>query len=203
MNLNLKYNEICGICNRECFTQKAIDDCTKRAKLNVGSGKRIFPSHINYDAQKCIGKYGETDVIGWVESIVEILPTNFFKEILCAHVIEHFYYSDAIKVLEDFKKLLVVDGVLILEAPNLIGIIELHQAGYHRAKTERQLVTQIFGNEVSRLKWGNHWVHKSMWTPGLISDVLEKLGFKIRKTGVGKTHGMGKRDFRIEAVKEE
>lgn len=194
---------LCDRCCRRCEETDPLNvkTCLSALRLNVGSGQMLLPNHINFDAQECRRGDRRTDIIGWIEDLDKLFPENLFNEILCSHVIEHFRYFDAIEVLKKLRRIIKTNGVLVIECPDINGIIELHDEGYHKIRTERQLIDEIFGPDQNRLDRGNHWVHRSAWTQDLIAEEMQKLGFKIVKKGIGLTHGMGKRDLRVEGIK--
>ena len=105
--------------------------------LDAGCGNqpyREFCSHLNYksqdfgqytmDLKKMIGsegvggtegyKYGELDYIGDIWDINE--EDNTFDAILCSEVFEHIPHP--IKTIQEFSRLLKINGKLILTAPS-------------------------------------------------------------------------------------
>lgn len=194
---------ICAICRRGCEPGSwAFKNCHAGRALNVGSGGMINPNYINFDAVVWKTKKGDTDIIGFIENIEQMLPANYFKTILCVHTIEHFYYNEGKKVLKSLYNLLEPKGVLVMEGPDIKGIFELHFKGHPRFRTERQLATEIFGSDKGRERRGSLWPHKSGWTQDSMADELVELGFRIIKKTIGQHHGMGIRDFRVEGIKE-
>jgi len=96
--------------------------CQKDPKLNLGCGISPKEDYINFDAEIYAGvqswdKHLQTDVVGMIEDITTIFPHNHFAEIISAHVIEHFFFEDAIKFLKDQMLLLRPGGKLIVEGP--------------------------------------------------------------------------------------
>ena len=122
---------------------------------------------------------------------------EYFAEILCAPVIEHFWETVALEVLCDLYILLRPGGKLILEGPDVLG-------GYwyyvEKLNNIKEYIEMLFAKR-NRVKYGELMAHRSGWTVDLAAEAMEKVGFKVVHKGIGLTHGMGKRDFRVEEVK--
>lgn len=166
-------------------------------RLNLGSGVMIKPEWTNFDCRHFEHGGLCTDVIGRIEDIVSIFGPDHFRTVLCAHVIEHFRYSDALKVLRDIYTIMKSGGKAILEGPDVLG-------GYDYWVTKkgnpREYIEMLF-SERMRMKNGPEWTHRSGWTRDIMAEEMEKIGFKIVHKGIGLTHGMGPRDFRVEGIK--
>lgn len=188
---------ICEICNRngKC---KITEACKKNPQLNLGSGEMIKNEMVNFDMTEFKRPHGSTDILGRIEDITSIFPADYFAAVLCAHVIEHFYLSDALKVIDNIRTVMRKGGKLIMEAPDIVGCYEYYIG---KLNDPAKYNDAIYGNEPHRLKWGNEWMHKNGWTGKIMGDTLTKRGFKVTGIGIGLTHGMGARDFRVEAVK--
>ena len=170
----------------------------KYEQLNLGSGGLIWPEYLNFDLRYHNRGHGyaQTDVIGDINNTP--FKDGSFKLILCCHVIEHFYKTDAIAVIGRCYSLLKPGGKLVMEAPCIFGCYSYY---VEVKKDMSRFIDFIYGGEDSRLKYGNEYAHRSGWTGGLMSDEMETVGFKIISVGPGQLHGMGKRDFRVEGIK--
>lgn len=191
---------ICPICNRDATCQgQARERCLAEPWVNVGSGLMLKDDMINYDIMRHHHGGRSTDVLGNIREITNVLPSGYFAGILCAHVIEHFYRTDALSVLADFKALLRPGGKLIIEAPCLAGVYWHHLDNGKGGL--RALADSLYGLEAHRLKWGDVWTHKSGWTGEIMAEELTAMGMSVTHIGIGLTHGMGRRDFMVEATK--
>jgi glycosyltransferase involved in cell wall biosynthesis len=168
-------------------------------KLNLGSGCMLRDDCLNFDAIEIVRGGKKTDVIGDIKDVLEIFGENRFEEILCSHVLEHFYPEDGEKMIRDCYKMLKKGGKLILEAPDIMGTIDLYKEG-HPAVNRDMVEGTLFGH--TKHKWGELGIHKSLYTRQKAKELVEKCEFKVIHAGIGLTHGMGKRDFRIEGIKE-
>lgn len=164
--------------------------------LNLGSGALMWADYLNFDMLHYQRGDIRTDVIGRIGRMP--FKEGSFKRILCCHTIEHFYKTDAIKVLEDCYSLLQSGGMLVMEAPCMLGCYWYY---VEVKKDVSRFIDFIYGGEDNRLKYGDMYAHKSGWTGELMADEMKKIGFKIMMVGPGQHHGMNKRDFRVEGVK--
>jgi len=188
---------ICDICKRKNTSSCPID-CLTNPKINIGSGGMLKQEYINFDLLVWKYHYLETDIIGDIKKITEILPLDYFQEIICFHTIEHFRKHESINVLEDFYKLLIRGGRLILEAPDILGSYDYFVT---RKKSPSAYIDMIFSTEAVMKKHGKGFLHRSGWTRDIAAETMQKIGFKITQKGIGLSHGMGPRDFRVEGIK--
>jgi len=159
----------------------------------------ILNEYINFDAVMINRPNGSTDVIGRIEDISTIFPEEYFNEILSSHVAEHFHPAEWKKILQDCFNLLKHGGKKVVECPDIVGIITLWNEKHHVLANVSQLVSMIYGT--GQHKWANLGWHKWGYTQDTMADVMRDCGFKIIHKGIGRTHGMGKRDLRVEGVK--
>jgi len=169
-------------------------------KLNLGSGDMILPGYINYDMNPTKRGDLQTDVLGNVIDITKHYKPETFDEILCAHVIEHFELKVAMKVIDDCHSLLKKNGRLVMEGPDILGIIELYNVKHHIMNTPLKVVQQIYGSP-THIESGYEWLHKWGWTGETMSKAMSGVGFHITHVGIGRTHGMGRRDYRVVGVR--
>ena len=190
--------DICKVCLRKLYGECPID-CRSMPKINIGSGEMLKQDYINFDEKVWKRKKIATDIIGKIENIKSMVPVNYFYEIICFHVIEHFMMTEAKKILLSFYDLLRPDGKLILEAPDVLGsywyFVEIK-------KNVRGFIDMMFSTEAVREKYGDNMLHRSGWTMEIAKEEMQKVGFSITHAGIGMSHGMGKRDFRVEGIKK-
>lgn len=180
----------------------------KCRKLNLGAGKMLLKGYFNFDRQRVSHKaqnIATNSPLGDIKKMRKIFRSNWFDEIVCFHVIEHFYLVDAKKVLKDSYALLRKGGVAIFEAPDVIQLCKLFM------DKPSKLIMYLFGGGSNPLDWvefGESYAHKYGWTGDLLAEEMKKVGFKIRYIGEGVSHQGGfhppeskGRDFRVEGVK--
>jgi predicted SAM-dependent methyltransferase len=167
--------------------------------LNLGSGEQLLKGYINFDCIK-ISKNGQnTNLLGKIQDISMLLKPNMFDTIIAFHSLEHINRLEVIKALRDCFSLLKYGGNLIVEGPDIIGAYEYY---VNRKKNIEGYINCLYAEDFNLRKiYGEGWSHKSGWTGTIMANTMEKVGFKIKHTGVGLSHGMGIRDFRVEGVK--
>jgi ubiquinone/menaquinone biosynthesis C-methylase UbiE len=156
----------------------------------------LIKDYLNFDQQLFRRGGLETNCFGKIEHLTEIFPADSFAEILCVHVIEHFYIFEVRKFLEDIFRVTAPGGKAIMEGPCLLGTIDMY-----RKDGPKVLSQHIYGDPKHNLRWGPTWSHKWGWTKETVAEAMADVGFDIVHTGYGLRHGMGKRDFRVEGVK--
>lgn len=187
---------VCKICRRGCLSgSESKQACLESPKLNLGSGDMLKAEYINYDRTEFRRGDLVTDVLGRIETVTEQLPRGVFAGILCAHVVEHFRPRAARKLVEDCFALLRPKGLLILEGPDVLGIFKTYSDDIPR------LVQNLYGDQNHIDKWGEEWSHRWGYTKDTAAELLAAAGFEVTQKGIGLTHGMGPRDFRVEGRK--
>jgi len=132
-------------------------------KLNIGCGNWRPEGYTTYDMY---------DPTADVQGDARKLPyaDNSIEEILASHLLEHFDFKEAFAVLTEWKRVLIPNGKLILELPNLEGICKK----FTDSPAERlPLYTQIFGNP-----WLPGHAHLFGYTPEQLLWTLQTVGFK-------------------------
>jgi predicted SAM-dependent methyltransferase len=171
-------------------------------KLNLGSGQMLLEGFLNFDAVEVHRGGRKTDMLGRIEDIVRIFGENRFEQILCSHVIEHFDKDKAKQVIRDCLAILKPAGVLIMEGPDIEGLIQLYNEGHPWVTKNggiKQLIMAFYGH--TEHQWGELGRHLWGYTKDTMAEVMTACGFEITFKGPGRTHGMGKRDFRVEGKK--
>jgi predicted SAM-dependent methyltransferase len=181
------------------YTKMPVVDanCTK---LNVGSGDMLMKGYINLDMNRTTRNGMTTDCIWDVEKLTVAFSKGRFTQIVCFHVIEHFPLKQAKKIIKDMYDLLAPMGELIMEGPDILGIIQLYHEGHHIMNTPLKVIQQIYGSP-THIDTGLEWLHKWGWTRETMRKEMEQIGFKVTHNGVGQSHGMGRRDYRVAGRK--
>ena len=158
-------------------------------KLDLGCGQKPREGYIGVDL--CEGAEVQCDMTA--------LPEEWegkVDEIMCIHSFEHLSYRQADCALLEWRRVLKDGGTLAIEVP------DLKQACLSFLKDENNLTYGI-----GRL-YGPQWedegllgVHKSGWTPRLLSNTLGHAGFKNIKQTKAQFHKREPYDFRMEATK--
>jgi len=176
-------------------------------KINMGCGHRVKDGYYNIDAihnpkaprpPELLYSFEFDDVGALIKQIP--LSDDCVDEILAVHVFEHFYQWQCSAVLREWRRLLKVGGLLIMELPDLI-------------KCCKNIVEGRKGKHPDQLgRWGLYgdprpfdklMCHPWGWAPQELIEFLGENGFKNIRHLQTQFHSNGRdhRDMRIEAVK--
>ena len=111
-------------------------------------GVDISPDHVKICNQK-----GFKSFVGGVEYLLKF-DSNSFDGILCSFVIEHLDRKEIDIMLKNFHRILVPNGILIINTDN-----------WHSAYK----------------KFFNDYTHKTPFTKTSITELVQSKGFKIKK----------------------
>lgn len=144
-------------------------------KLALGGGRKRREGWINVD----IKKYPEVDVVLDIRNLKKKFAKESVDEILMEHIIEHFTYNEARKLLKDCFDLLKKDGKIIIFCPDLMKVIPawLHDED---GKRDRFLTTCLYGNQwdyYDNKPDDLYEVHRSGWYDKTLASELYKIGF--------------------------
>lgn len=166
-------------------------------KLNVGCGKRSLPGYTGVDAVK----RPAADIVAFAHAIP--VKNGSADEIIAIHLWEHFYRWECDKVINEWKRILVPGGKLILELPNLRKCCENLLIGRCDAgKTPDQLsMWGLYGDPRDK---DQYMTHRWGWTPESLTEFLTAHGFTDIVEVPTQFHLVGRlaRDMRIEAVRQ-
>ena len=151
---------------------------------------------INLDLQKYSHGGRTTDVLGSLLDVDKLFDPETFDQVLSFHVLEHFRDDMIPTILNKFKVIMAPNAKLVIECPDILGVYKLY---WEREKNITKLIAAIYGGEAQI--YGDAGWHHSGWTADLMAKEMEDAGFKIIHKGVGMSHGMGPRDFRVEGIK--
>jgi len=173
-------------------------------KLNIGSGCMLMPGYINFDTVKVVRGEKSTDVIGEAQNILNFFEPESFDEIMCCHVLEHLRPLDGKKLIEDCRKLLKKNGVLIIECPDVLKCIQMwneKNPTFGDPPSVHKLMTFFYGWRKDQ--WRDYGYHQYGYTDETMAELVTSCGYKVIKKCEGRMHGRRARDFRIEAIKGE
>ena len=156
-------------------------------KLNIGCGVWRPAGYTTYDMY---------DTTADVQGDARKLPysDNSIEEILASHLLEHFDFKEAFGVLEEWKRVLIPGGRLILEVPNLENICRNF---VDDPSSRVNLYIQIFG-----APWFPGHEHKFGYSPEQLVWTLQTAGFKdIVRRPTQRYTDLGDLCIRYEACK--
>lgn len=142
-------------------------------KLNIGCGENVRAGYTNIDIINFPDvTFGD---ITNLRSIKE--PYNRANEILLRHVIEHFYFDDAKKAVNNCYSLLRWGGKLVIHTPDFGLIVKAWQDGTLNTNYLSRLIYGWYAYTGTREK-EMHMLHKIIFDRATIRQFLEDAGFK-------------------------
>lgn len=126
-----------------------------------------------------------------------LVPDNSCEEILAIHLMESFYQWEVKGVLEEWHRVLMPNGRLIIESTDLTATIRM--ASSDDPQTRLSGEWGIYGRQ-DIPEPNVDTLHKYSWRAENLVDLLKSVGFGVSYVGPATTHDPN-RDYRIEAVK--
>lgn len=158
--------------------------------LNLGAGKVKWPNWLTVGLS-------DSDIICDLRKIN--LPNDYADQMAAIHVLEHFYYWDALPTLLEWKRVLKQGGKLIVELPCMDKVIGyLHQCVEKNIPLSNTMSWHaIYGDpkykdELMCHKWG--------YTVEMLTRLLGEAGFRDI-TVMEPLYHFPVRDMRVECVK--
>jgi len=167
-------------------------------KLNLGSNTKIFHGWVNVDVD---------DIVSWVQKHVpdgvervkeefvqadlrdflRTVPDDTCEAIAMIHVLDHFTYEDAHRILKDCHRCLAPEGILRIAVEDLEDILEIYRknslmrfAGqqpqiYGSVCEDARLAMLVFGSLSERRD--RYTGHKMIYSEESLSELLSGSGF--------------------------
>lgn len=137
-------------------------------KLNLGCGFDKRKNYLNVDFQD----FHKPDLVADITNL-NMLPSNYFEEIIAQDVLEHFPRKDTLKVLSEWSRLLKSGGIIKLRVPNLLGLLSLFvDKQFESVEGHNRLVHNLFGTQAYSGDW-----HYTGFTKIILDDFLKRAGF--------------------------
>lgn len=143
-------------------------------KLEIGAGKKPRDGYSTCDIRDLPG-------VDYVCS-ADKLPFGDEKidEIYSRHVVEHFTIKEFLKVLEEWNRVLKIEGEIYIICPNLLWHLEQiikgdHKSFFNKTKGENDRFWgfgSLFGWQQDEFD-----IHKFGYYFDLMKDILEEFGF--------------------------
>lgn len=106
----------------------------EKITLNIGCGERVFKEYPV--GHRCIN-IDERDLSN-VDKVMDVrvldFPDNYFDYILASDIIEHFPITETTPILNEWKRVLKIGGVIEFRMPNLKDICTKYINGEHDTK---------------------------------------------------------------------
>jgi len=133
-------------------------------KLIVCAGSRLKAGWVSHDVQ------GEVDIVCDLFDLSQHVSPASCEAIEFTHALEHFPASQTNRVLQLIHSLLVKDGELYIEVPNLTW----HAEEILKDPRNKQIVEYMYGGQTDDYDY-----HYIGFTPELLEEYLAKNGFQV------------------------
>lgn len=160
-------------------------------RLNLGAGAHRWPGFCNVDLNDD-PKAGPPDLRSDVKHL--LLDDGVAEEIHAIHVFEHIPRLEADKVVQEWRRVLVEGGKLVIEVPCMDKIAKLIVDG---EKNMRMTLLGIFGDPRDPKP---DMLHKWCYLQSELHSMLEGAGFRHVEFKEPAFHFQA-RDMRVEAIK--
>lgn len=158
---------------------------SKGLRLHLGCGQKRLQGFINVDCNYS----SATDYVADISKLP--CPDNSVERIETYHVIEHIPMPEVKSVLTEWKRVLTVGGLLVIECPDLQGAVTEYLAG------NKERLFSIYGRQ--RFPGDtHHWGYDFRSLP----ELLESAGFsKVRVLPAEDYHKDEEPCLRVECTK--
>lgn len=141
-----------------------------KKKVNLGCGFDIRAGYLNID----LNDFHKPDLIADVTKL-DMLPNNYFEEILAYDILEHIERTRTIDVLMEWNRILKINGILHLQVPSLIDLAELLKQNQDNISKSTELIQACFGTQNYTGDF-----HYTSFTRQLLTHQLSESGYKIQ-----------------------
>lgn len=172
-------------------------------KIHFACGRHVLDGFYNIDAVRSEHALRDPELLFELRfdggKLIEQLPLpdGCADELHAMHIIEHFYRFDVDAVVSEWKRLLKVGGMLVLELPNLEAAC---RNLINRGMSDRDVMFPLYGDP----SWKSPYMtHRYGYTPTTIAGLLADHGFVGVQILPPQTHKRRvHRDMRVEAIKQ-
>ena len=137
----------------------------KLTRIHLGAGDKFWPGFTNIDL------VGDQDIKCDIMSLE--VETGTVDEMQAIHLFEHIPRLDISKALAEWKRVLKLGGLLVLEMPSMDKIAKHIVDG---ANNQRLTLLGIFGDPREK---NPYMAHQWCYTNAELKEVLEKSGFSV------------------------
>ena len=134
-------------------------------KLHLGCGKKYLKGFKHVD----LLDYSHIDYKVSVDNL-SFAKDNSVELIYASHVLEHFGRDEYEKVLDEWYRVLKIDGILRIAVPDFKSIVNY----YNKTADMESLLGLVVGGQ----KFGEYDYHKMIFDEGFLKNKLKDVGFK-------------------------
>lgn len=140
-----------------------------KKKINLGCGFDHREDYLNVD----LNDFHKPDLIADVTDLY-MLPENYFEEILAYDILEHIERTKTIKTLVEWNRILKIEGLLKIQVPSLIDLVDLLKKNQQDISMSQELIRACFGTQNYTGDF-----HYTSFTKQLITYQLSESGFEL------------------------
>lgn len=138
-------------------------------KLHLGCGKRYFPGWVHVD----IASFDHIDVKTSVDDL-SMFASETIEIIYSSHTFEYFDRVEAVKVLQEWNRVLKPGGTIRLAVPDFEQLIKV----YHKTGDLNKIIGPLYGRMQIGTDAEPNWIfHKTVYDYETISSLLVENGF--------------------------
>lgn len=169
-------------------------------RLNLGCGDKILPGFINVDlVDERAGN--KPDVQCDIRNLT-VFQDNYADEVMTVHVIEHFYYWEAAKVLREWVRVLKPGGKMIIECPNLLTacqeVLNNPEQATGPGPEGQRTMWVLYGDP----QWQDPLMcHKWLYTPQSLAKLMSECGLTDIRQEPAQFKLREPRDMRLVGIK--
>ncbi len=134
-------------------------------KLHLGCGKKYIKGFKHVD----LLDYSHIDYKVSVDNL-SFAKDNSVELIYASHVLEHFGRDEYEKVLDEWYRVLKIDGILRIAVPDFKSIVNY----YNKTADMESLLGLVVGGQ----KFGEYDYHKMIFDEKFLKNKLKDVGFK-------------------------
>lgn len=152
------------------INQGLFDYTSYPKKLNLGCGFDKRPGFLNID----INSFHGPDLLCDITKL-DPLPSSYYDYILAKDILEHIPRPKCLDTLREWNRVLIMGGILELQVPNVIGVLELLcRRKNQNYEMHQKLVQCLFGTQAYE---GDY--HYNGFTEITLRKLLADSGFNI------------------------
>jgi predicted SAM-dependent methyltransferase len=149
-------------------------------RLNVGCGPDIRPGWLNVDARP-LQSESESFLCCELLLIHHYIEEGCADEVLAQDILEHFSWRDMATLLARLAAILKSGGRLVVQSPDLDGIVEAYQRGsLSHAEAQRLIFgDQTYPQNLHRNIWSLDEARVRLTDAGLTVESVERVGYNV------------------------
>ena len=140
-----------------------------KRKVNLGCGFDKRKGYLNVD----VNAFHKPDLVADVTKL-DMFSDDYFEEILANDILEHIERARTIDVLIEWNRILKKDGMLKLQIPSIIDLVELIKKNQENILKSMELIQSCFGTQNYTGDF-----HYTSFTKQLITYQLSESGFEL------------------------